>query len=526
MKRILTIALSIFLLIGCLPVSASADGQAPGLSSVGPGGYQTMTTSQKMLDVLKVMEGFHATPYWDNSQYTVGYGSYAESKDMKVTPEEAEQLLITQLREGYTTSDGKTSKGYEQYVNEFCEDIGKQPTQNQFDALVSFTYNLGSGWMNGSRLATWLKEASTEIELVNAMGQWCRAGGKLMFSLAQRRVREAIIFLKAEYYYPSTPTDDHNVKSDLKVVSNSKLPYYASVIYQYGYDTDAVKMGYGNAVEYFAYGSTYGALPVLERDGHEFSGWTITKINNSTDDSGTVVTNSTVVEKNLELTAIWDQGAYGVTPPVVGPAPSDPTEPKPTDPDGFPFTDVLEDAWYREAVEFVYEHGLMNGMDKTSFQPNGTMTRGMLVTVLYRMDGSPAVTDEQRAAFDDIAGQYYTSAIAWAKANGIVKGITDNEFRPNDEVTREQAVAIFYRYCVEYCKVGGGKTIDLSGNFADVDEVSSYAVEPMKWAAAVELITGMPENGGIYLNPKDSLTRAQSAMILMRCLEDILLSGV
>lgn len=549
MKRILTIVLSIVLLIGCLPVSASADGQALGMASVGSGGYKTMTTSQKMLDVLKVMEGFHATPYYDYSQYTVGYGSYAASRDMEVTPEEAEELMITQLREGYVTANGTKQKGYEQYVNDFCKKIGKQPNQNQFDALVSFTYNLGAGWMNSSRLATWLKNPSTEMELVNAMGQWCRAGGKLMFSLAQRRIREAIIFLKGEYYYHSAPTAEHNVKSDLKVVTNDKLPYYASVIYQYNYDTGSVKMGYGHAVEYFAYGTSYGTLPVLKRDGHEFSGWMITKINNGSDDSGTRVTTNTIVEKNLELTAVWDKGPYQEEPPVkdpeptepepttpvpsepttpkpTEPAPSEPTEPTPSDPGDIPFTDVKTDDWFYESVDFVYEHGLMNGTGETTFAPEITMTRGMLVTVLYRMEGSPEVTDEERAVFDDTSGAFYTDAVAWAKSNGVVNGVSDREFRPNDEVTREQAVTIFYRYCVEYCQIGGGQTVELDGQFADADKVSDFAVDAMKWSAAVELITGIPADGAVYLQPKGKLSRAQSATILMRCVEDILLSGV
>ena len=137
MKRVLTMALAVIMLIACFPMSVlavetaltQADGKPLSMNPIGAAGYKTMTTSQKMLDVLKVMEGFHATPYWDYSQWTIGYGSKAESKDQTVTPEEAERLLKEQL-----------AANYEKTVNNFCSKIGKQPTQNQFDALVSFTY--------------------------------------------------------------------------------------------------------------------------------------------------------------------------------------------------------------------------------------------------------------------------------------------------------------------------------------------------------------------------------------------------
>lgn len=528
MKRIITMALAVILLIGCLPLSVlaaetetQADGKPLGMASIASTGYVTMSTSQQMLDVLKVMEGFFARPYWDNSQWTVGYGSYAENNTITVTPDQAEQLLKTQLKEGYVTAAGTKSKGFEQYVNEFCQKIGKQPTQNQFDALVSFTYNLGAGWMSNSRLAAWLKKPTTELEFVDAMIQWSRAGGKLTYGLTQRRIREAIIFMKGEYYYSTKPTASYNVKSNLRVVSNSDLPYYASVIYQYDYTTSSTAKGNGNAVGAFLIGGVYDSLLVPTREGYRFGGWKITKINTKETDSGSVVNAKTVVQDNLELTALWvsPDGSpaddNSTTDNNSGGSPDEPIT-------VLPFTDVSESAWYRKSVEFVYEKGLMNGTDDTAFNPEGTMTRGMLVTVLYRMDGSPSVTDEQRAAFTDISGAYYTDAVAWAKANNIVNGITDRKFCPNDNVTREQAVAIFHRYCVEYCKVDGSQSAQLDNNFTDTGRLSNYAVAPMQWAVAVELITGQSQNGKMYLNPKGNLTRCQSATILMRCVSDIL----
>ena len=550
MKRILTFALAIVMLLGCLPFGAyaneAADATEPaeeqtlGMASVGAGGYQEMTSSQMLLDMIKVMEGFSATPYDDYSQKTIGYGCNANQPEgyiSSITPEEAEELLKRVL-----------ARTYEKQVNNFCRKIGKQPSQNQFDALVSFTYNLGSAWMSGSRLERWLKNPTTELELVNAMGQWCRAGDDLLFALAQRRIREAIMFLKGEYSLPYAPTKDHNVKSDIPVISNGALPYYTSVIYQYDYSTSSVKQGCGHAVQYFFIGGNYDSLKIPTRDGYQFSGWKITRINGNKTTIGGMVDAMTVVETNLELTALWTEVTVGEgdqdvqlpetevpeedipseSEPVEETEPTEETDPnEETDPgqqepeDDFIFTDVTADAWYREAVEFVYENGYMNGVAEDKFDPQGTMSRGMLVTVLYRMDGEPEVTDEEREAFDDIAGMYYTDAVAWAKANGIVNGISERAFDPDRNVSRQDAVAILYRFCVEYQGISGDEAEELS-EFLDAAEVAEYAEAPMSWAVAVGLINGTITTDGLCLNPLHNLSRCENAAILMRFVREIL----
>lgn len=495
--------LAIVIVLGCLPVSAQAAQTQLGMSSIGSSGYKTMTTSQKMLDMLKVTEGFSATPYWDYAQWTIGYGCYAGSRDyssrpnITVTPDEAEELLKKQLVE------------YEGYVNNYCRKIGKQPSQNQFDALLSFTYNLGSGWMyQECRLDTWLRNPSTEIELVNAMGQWVRAGGEILYSLVQRRMREAIVFLKGEYSLHTTPTANHNVKSNLPVIPNGALPYYSSVIYQYDYATDSVAKGNGNAVAYFHTGGKYSELLVPTRNGYNFAGWKTTRINDDKTSSGAMVTSSTTVQKNLELTAVWTTGQVpdtGNTPSVT-----------------LPFSDVPANAWYRESVEFVYEFEYMVGGPDGKFDPNGKMTRGMLVSVLYRIDGGNyQVTDAQRAVFNDIAGKYYTDAIAWAYANGIVSGVGNGKFAPDDTVTRQDAIAIFYRYCVNYLELSRDPGGTLQG-FADIGSVSGYAYDPMRWAVSVGLVQGADVNNKLCLLPMSELTRAEAAALLTRCVTDIL----
>lgn len=184
-------------------------------------------------------------------------------------------------------------------------------------------------------------------------------------------------------------------------------------------------------------------------------------------------------------------------------------------PAALPFTDIPSGAWYRDAVEYVYRKGMMAGdgsLDR--FNPEGVMTRAMVVTILHRMEGEPKI---QAAAFTDVAaGQWYTEAIAWASAGGIVSGYGSGAFGPNDPITREQLTAILYRYAA-----GKGYDItaraDLSG-YSDAGQISAYAAEPMSWANALGLITGMDDG---TLAPRAGATRAQTAAILMRFCQSV-----
>lgn len=181
-----------------------------------------------------------------------------------------------------------------------------------------------------------------------------------------------------------------------------------------------------------------------------------------------------------------------------------------------PFTDVPAGQWYFDAVQYVYAHELMDGMGGGRFQPNGFMTRAMVVTVLYRMEGSPAVTGG--TPFTDLqAGSWYADAVAWAYANEIVNGMTTTTFQPGGNVTREQLAAILCRYTAAK---GGDVTAaaDLSV-FPDAGRVSDYAAAPVQWAVRSGLINGVAEGGRSYLRPQGSATRAQVATILMRYLE-------
>jgi len=173
------------------------------------------------------------------------------------------------------------------------------------------------------------------------------------------------------------------------------------------------------------------------------------------------------------------------------------------------FADLDTTQWYHEYTDYVIGNNLMNGMGNHRFAPNGTTTRAMLVTTLYRLADSPEAGEG--STFTDVAeGAWYADAIAWAQDVGIAKGITETRFAPNSNVTREQAATFLYRFVTEYLKVESAESADLS-MYKDADKISSYAKTAVAWATAKNLFEGFP-NG--TLQPKDTLTRAQLAKLL------------
>ena len=172
------------------------------------------------------------------------------------------------------------------------------------------------------------------------------------------------------------------------------------------------------------------------------------------------------------------------------------------------FTDVEENVWYHDGIDFMVRNGYMNGVAADTFDVEGSLTRAQLVTILYRIAGEP----ETSAAipFADVAdGQWYTKAIVWAAENGIVKGVNETTFAPNDPITREQIAVILYRYAHEENTEDGKLT-----SFPDAKDISGYALEAMNWAVARGLINGSDGK----LLPQDTATRAQIAVILARYL--------
>ena len=177
-----------------------------------------------------------------------------------------------------------------------------------------------------------------------------------------------------------------------------------------------------------------------------------------------------------------------------------------------PFSDVNDNDWFFDVVRYVYEQGLMTGTSDREFSPNLTTTRGMIVSILNRLEGSPIA---ESAGFTDVAdGDWYADAVNWAASEGIVAGYEDNTFRPNDPITREQLAAMLMNYAAWKGEDVSARA-DLSG-YNDAASVSSWAAETVQWAVADGLISGMPGN---LLEPQGSATRAQVAAILERFLE-------
>ena len=226
---------------------------------------------------------------------------------------------------------------------------------------------------------------------------------------------------------------------------------------------------------------------VPTRQGHTFNGW-------YSDQSLTNQISEVSLTKNMTVYAGWRADENPDT--VVN-----------------PFTDVSEKDWFYNDAMFVYKNGLMLGTSKTLFSPHGTVTRGMMATILWRMEGSLAPKDEN--SFTDVeAKRWYADAITWTTENGIFAGYSKDKFGPDDPITREQLTAIFYRYA-DY----KGYKLTITGNldkFEDADKITDYAKMVMQWAVGNGLIKGKSEN---LLDPQGTATRAEISAMLHRFIE-------
>ena len=226
---------------------------------------------------------------------------------------------------------------------------------------------------------------------------------------------------------------------------------------------------------------------VPTRQGHTFNGW-------YSDSSLTNQISEVSLTKNMTVYAGWRADE---NPDIVV----------------NPFTDVSEKDWFYNDAMFVYKNGLMLGTSKTLFSPHGTVTRGMMATILWRMEGSLAPKDEN--SFTDVeAGMWYADAITWTTENGIFAGYSKDKFGPDDPITREQLTAIFYRYAdYKGYKLTVTENLD---KFEDADKITDYAKMVMQWAVGNGLIKGKSEN---LLDPQGTATRAEIAAMLHRFVE-------
>ena len=263
----------------------------------------------------------------------------------------------------------------------------------------------------------------------------------------------------ADEYYTSPNMDETNLCTITIIFDNGQMPA---------------------VIEGYEVGETFYFQPAPSKAGCIFMGWYY--------DGKTYQAEDTIVIKgDTVIRALWS-----ALPDIEPGQPSQPDEPDVPD---FPFTDVSVNAWYYEAVKYVYENGIMNGMDRYSFQPNGTLTRAMVWTMLARLDGVDT----------EGGNSWYAKAQEWATANSV----SDGE-NPTGEVTREQLITMLWRYAGSPTY-----TADLSG-YVDTADISSWAEQAMCWAVATGVIEG-DENAA--LTPKADTTRAQAAAMLMRAIE-------
>ncbi|MDR0889178.1 MAG: S-layer homology domain-containing protein [Oscillospiraceae bacterium] len=408
-----------------------------------------LKTSEAGIQFIKDHEGFIEYAYWDISQWTIGYGTRCEAGEYPngITKEEADLLLREML------------PIFEETVDRVLAESNLQHTQAQYDALISFTYNLGGQWAY-SKYNVYQYVVSggyTEMEFVNAMGSWLSSESSVVNGLARRRIDEANLYLNGEYALRS------NVY--MRMVFNGVGGTPSS--------------GY----RYYKSGKALGTLPTAAMEGFYFLGW-YDKVS-----GGTLLTESSIAQPlgNQTVYAQWMESD------VV-------------------YTDVPPTAWYYDPIAAVTEMGIMNGTSLTAFSPNGLMSRAMVVTVLHRMAGKPPAT--QSHSFTDVAdGKYYSDAVSWAYETGVVKGASATRFDVDGNVTREQLAAMLYRYA-QYCDYDTAARAELS-SYPDAARISAYAVEALQWAVGSGIMNG--SDGA--LNPGGVATRAECATMLTRFME-------
>ena len=226
-------------------------------------------------------------------------------------------------------------------------------------------------------------------------------------------------------------------------------------------------------------------LPI--KDGFDFEGWYTDKELETKYDFTEKVT------KNFTLYAKWTEKDNGEWKN--------------------PFTDVKENDWFYDSVKYAYENDLMKGISNTEFAPDSEVTRAMFVTVIYRMENEPQTG---KCAFTDVeSDSYYENAVAWANENGIVSGISEECFAPNEPITREQMAAIIYRYAAFK---GYDITTSSNTSYTDNDNISDYAKDAVIWAAEKSVMTGNTDGS---FAPKANTTRAQVASVFMRMVENL-----
>lgn len=457
MKRYISILLALVMLLTLFPLTAAAD--------------SSMQASENVKLLIKNYEGFEDTAYKlpGEDNWTIGWGHSGPDVHQgdKITPEDTEKLFNRDI------------KVFENSVNSWNDQYGLNLNQNQFDALVSITYNFGAYWVEANsgdwRLANYVqsgfKDASgnrlPDLEIADAFGVLCSSARKILPGLITRRINEAEIFLYNNYHTDNT----HFVYTIL--------------------NPNGGTITSGNRVAIFYKDQPYGSLPAaVSASGQAPSYWA------EMDENGkpvTPITASTIANKNRSLIAVWNGGcALGDNCPSKK------------------FTDITPDFWAHDAIDYVVSNNMFNGTTGTTFSPGVVMSRGMLVTVLYRLEGSPDVSGIENP-FSDLADNAYHDAILWASDNRIANGWQDGTFGANGTLTREQLAVFLHRYA-NYKGYDTNNYSDIGG-FSDAKDVGEFARESMCWAVGEGIINGTTAT---TLSPKTGANRAQVATMMMR----------
>ena len=284
-------------------------------------------------------------------------------------------------------------------------------------------------------------------------------------------------------------------------------------VYNVTLDLGGATLADGKDITQYAAGSIVD-LPIAEdmaKEGYIFEGW----YTDSNFSGEPVTTIGSDAEGDLTLYAKWVKDENYLDTDNLGPVVGGDDEPavEPT----VDFKDVPANAWYHEAVEYAVLNGLMNGISETEFAPNNTLNRAMVVTVLWRMEGEPAVSYDM--SFTDVpTGQWYTEAVRWAASEGIVNGMDAQTYAPLNAVTREQLVTILYRYAQKkgYDVSVGEDTNILS--YTDAFDIAEYAIPAMQWACGAGVINGNDDGS---LNPKGNTKRSEFAKVIMNFCENV-----
>lgn len=528
MKRYISFLLAVLMLVTLVPTAALADNE-----------IEEMKASNDLKTLIKYWEGVKLKAYKahpSEEYWTIGYGHYGSDvyEGMEITAEQADAYFEQDIAQ------------FEAAARRINEKYGLNANQNQFDALVSLAYNFGPGWVEantGWRLARYIKSnfrdsygnPIPDLEIADAFAVLCSAGGEILPGLVKRRINEAEIFLYGSY--------------------NTALTNFVVVIIDANGGTAD-----GNRVVAYNKDKPYGSLPTASRQGFSLDYW-------KDSDTGSVLTGSTIADKSRYITAVWSggiapetykltvsggegsgsytegtkvklvpavssgkafvrwdvtgagavlggDGYYYITMPA-----SDVTavavwrsvcplgDKCPTK----DFTDNPVTYWAHNDIDSVIALSLFKGTSGTTFGPDIVMSRCMLITVLYRLEGSPDVTGYENRFTDVDADGYYYNALLWGSHNNISNGYSDGRFAPDDPLTREQLVTFLHRYA-NYKGYNTDVYTDIGG-YSDAAKVSPFARESMCWAIGAGIVNGTGNN---TLSPQDSALRAQVAAMFNR----------